>query len=294
VATNSEVLFQVVFTPSSGGLREARLRFDNNDPNENPFTFSIEGTGVGPEIGVSGAGTEIVDGSITPTTNNLTEFGGVLVGGSVMRTFVITNSGSTNLTVGTVTVGGANPAAFTVTSPPAATVAAGGSTQFQVTFSPSVANVRNATLSFTNSDFNEAPFDFAVRGAGGATALEVWRYNHFGTVTNTGSAANTADPDGDGLRNLMEFTLGDSPTRQNIDGVTVSNLGGVLSMYYPRATVSTNVTLRAWWATNLLTWSTNGITETKLSDDGTNQTWRAQVLKSGRTRLFLRLQSTDP
>jgi hypothetical protein len=55
-----------------------------------------------------------------------------------------------------------------VTAQPASPIAAGGSTTFQVTFDPSAAGLRSATLSFTNDDADENPFDFAIQGSGGA------------------------------------------------------------------------------------------------------------------------------
>ena len=42
--------------------------------------------------------------------------------------------------------------------------------------------------------------------------VEVWRTKYFGTPTNTGNAADTADADGDGQRNLAEFYFGSNPT----------------------------------------------------------------------------------
>jgi hypothetical protein len=44
------------------------------------------------------------------------------------------------------------------------------------------------------------------------TALESWRLTHFGTIENTGTAADTFDHDNDGLVNLMEYALGGNPT----------------------------------------------------------------------------------
>jgi hypothetical protein len=43
------------------------------------------------------------------------------------------------------------------------------------------------------------------------TPLQSWRLTHFGTSANTGNAADQADPDGDGVRNLVEYALGRSP-----------------------------------------------------------------------------------
>ena len=44
------------------------------------------------------------------------------------------------------------------------------------------------------------------------TPLELWRLAHFGTASNTGNAADTADPDGDGSPNLNEYAAGTDPT----------------------------------------------------------------------------------
>lgn len=42
-----------------------------------------------------------------------------------------------------------------------------------------------------------------------------WRYTYFGTEAATGNAAPTADPDRDGLNNLLEYALGLNPTTPN-------------------------------------------------------------------------------
>jgi hypothetical protein len=41
--------------------------------------------------------------------------------------------------------------------------------------------------------------------------LQTWRHTHFGTTANTGSAADLADPNGDGIPNLLAYALGRSP-----------------------------------------------------------------------------------
>ncbi len=43
------------------------------------------------------------------------------------------------------------------------------------------------------------------------TALQTWRLTYFGTITPSGNASDEADPDADGLVNLLEYALGSSP-----------------------------------------------------------------------------------
>ena len=44
------------------------------------------------------------------------------------------------------------------------------------------------------------------------SARQSWSLSHFGTISNSGSAADAADPDGDGRSNLLEYAIGSNPT----------------------------------------------------------------------------------
>ena len=168
VTAGNSTTFQVVFDPSAASLRSATVSFTTNDSGENPFNFNIQGTGLAPapEIVVSGNGVNITNNDITPALADHTDFGGVNVAsGTVVRTYTITNTGTASLTLGPVTVGGMS-SDFTVTAQPATPLAAGGSTTFQVSFDPIAASLRSATLSFTNNDSNENPFNFGLQGTG--------------------------------------------------------------------------------------------------------------------------------
>jgi hypothetical protein len=44
------------------------------------------------------------------------------------------------------------------------------------------------------------------------TVVEKWRLTYFGGASNSGNAAHTGDPEGDGWRNADEFGAGTSPT----------------------------------------------------------------------------------
>jgi len=171
VAAAGSTSFTVTFNPSATGTRVATLTIANNDANENPYDFAIQGTGTtAPEINLVGNLVSIVDGDTIPSTTDFTDFGGAqLTGGTVTRTFTIQNTGTGTLTLsGTtlVVVGGTNAADFTVTVLPSASVAAAGSTTFTVSFDPSLAGARIATLTIANNDANENPYDFAIQGRG--------------------------------------------------------------------------------------------------------------------------------
>jgi hypothetical protein len=45
----------------------------------------------------------------------------------------------------------------------------------------------------------------------GLSALEIWRGPYFGNTASVGTAADEADPDRDGLSNLLEYALGGNP-----------------------------------------------------------------------------------
>ncbi|MDP5001863.1 MAG: choice-of-anchor D domain-containing protein, partial [Flavobacterium sp.] len=120
-----------------------------------------------PEINLQGNATTITDGDATPSTADHTDFGSVsTASGNIVRTFTIQNTGTLDLTVGAITIGGANAGDFTVTSSPAASVTGGGSTTFQVTFNPSADGVRNATISIVNNDSDENSYNFSIQGTG--------------------------------------------------------------------------------------------------------------------------------
>ncbi|MDW5289120.1 choice-of-anchor D domain-containing protein [Formosa sp. PL04] len=45
IPSHTKVEFQITFTPSTSGIRTAIITIENNDNNENPYTFEVQGTG---------------------------------------------------------------------------------------------------------------------------------------------------------------------------------------------------------------------------------------------------------
>ncbi len=92
-----------------------------------------------------------------------------------------------------------------------------------------------------------------------ATPQQLCRYSYFGTYENTGAAADNADPDGDGLENLMEFAFGRHPRKANPNAMpawqlsdddymlTFTQPAGVSGITY-HAESSTSLTPGSWTA----------------------------------------------
>ncbi|MBK9449663.1 MAG: choice-of-anchor D domain-containing protein [Bacteroidetes bacterium] len=119
------------------------------------------------EIDVLGNSVSIADGSTSPLTTNHTDFGVVATNSSLARTYTISNTGNTALTIptGGITLTGTDASMFVlsgITLP--ATIAAGGTRTFVVTFTPTSQGAKTVTLNVANNDCDEAPYNFALRG----------------------------------------------------------------------------------------------------------------------------------
>ncbi|MCD8518245.1 MAG: choice-of-anchor D domain-containing protein, partial [Flavobacterium sp.] len=112
------------------------------------------------EIDVQGNSVSIADGDNTPSLTDDTNFGTTIIGNDIAHTFTIYNTGTDVLDVSGITITGVNAADFYISVNPASTVAAGGSTTFEVTFSPTVAGTSNATINIANNDADENPYTF--------------------------------------------------------------------------------------------------------------------------------------
>ncbi|MBL6764946.1 MAG: choice-of-anchor D domain-containing protein, partial [Verrucomicrobiae bacterium] len=167
--------FGIVFTPTAIGTRDAIVSIANNDLDENPFTFLVQGTGVGagaPEIAVYGNNVSISDGDNAPTSVSTTDFGDVdILFGILTNTFVITNEGNVNLTLSAPTIGGPAAGDYSIVNVPSTSLQPGSGTTLEIAFNPSVLGIRSATVSIGNNDGDEDPFNFAIQGNGVGSAV---------------------------------------------------------------------------------------------------------------------------
>ncbi|AEE18315.1 choice-of-anchor D domain-containing protein [Dokdonia sp. 4H-3-7-5] len=222
--------FEVTYNPILVGNHSATVTINNNDSDENPYTFVIEGQCtlvVAPEIDIFGNAVEIVDGDTTPNTADDTDFSNVFLGSSDANDFTITNTGTADLVLNGTQVqiqgGGGN---FAISSMPSTTIAAGESSVFQVTYTPNAVGTHNATVRVTSNDINEGDYTFDIEGSSTIDISPRYtiHYNNFDvsaegwTVSNLGGAsvwtygANTTEPGTDGnyfyTNNYNDFAPG--------------------------------------------------------------------------------------
>ena len=174
LAPGATTTFDIEFSPSANGDRDAVIRVDNNDLSNPFFQFAIGGNGAAtpvPAIEVTGNGLLIPSGDISPRSEDSTFYGSVdfASGASITHTFLVVNSGSADLSLtGTPAVQISGPAAsdYTVTQQPSALIAAGSNSQFVLEFDPSATGDRSATVSIASDDANFNPYTFDVQGFG--------------------------------------------------------------------------------------------------------------------------------
>lgn len=116
-----------------------------------------------PEINITGNGTSIVTGDITPSLADDTDFG-LINSTTITKTYTIENTtGNADLNISSIVVSGTNASNFTVgniTLPKVISV--GNSTTFTVTFTPTDIGARTAIITVNNNDCNESAYNFTV------------------------------------------------------------------------------------------------------------------------------------
>ena len=230
MASNDSTSVDIRFIPTTEGLRSATVTIANTDSDENPFTFDIRGFGLASEIQVSGNGNVIVDGDITPTASDFTDFGSEdILTGTQAQSFSILNTGNADLTLSNpstyVDITGDNASDFTVTSVPSSPVTTNNSTTFTVTFDPSSAGLRVATISIANNDLDEDPYNFSIQGIGLATP-EITVLGNGESISDGDSSPISTDNTDFGSKDILAATQENTFYLKNI-GSGVLTLSGV-------------------------------------------------------------------
>ena len=204
------------------------------------------------------------------TARSTVDFGSCAPGNAVSKTFTIRNNGIVPITITAVTIDGSNAADFVVTAPPAASVAAGSSTTFAVTFTAQTGFSRNAALHLASNDPYVSDFNFNLTATSSGTLtaaynngseIPVSAASFTATGSNVNFSLNYAPATGTTLtvvRNtgpgFINGTFGNLAQGQ----IVTLNYGGVdyrfMANYYGG---SSNDLVLQWAATRPLAWGDN-------------------------------------
>ena len=146
---------------------------------------------------------------------------------------------------------------------PNANIVIGGSGAHRtVTVTPLANQLGASTIAITVSDgiaHRHRYFALTVAGSG----QETWRFAHFGTTANTGTAADSHDANNDGENNLLEFATGQNPLAGAFVKTPWVRNGDNLEMRYPcgKAAIAAGMTFQVEWSDSLAvnSWSSAGV-----------------------------------
>ncbi|MFO1484723.1 MAG: LamG-like jellyroll fold domain-containing protein [Verrucomicrobiaceae bacterium] len=241
-------------------------------------------------------------GAIIHTDGGTRDFGTAFVGNAMGPViFTIQNVGAAPLTgfsgAGGITIDGTNAAAFTLSGAGTTSLATGASVPITIYFYPQGQGYHEAWLHIHSNDPDEEPFDIKLTGAGGVPITD-WRQQNFGTSSNSGDAADDADPDHDGITNLMEFGTGGGPnTNSTVPASLTSPNSNLIHFVYTRNKLSlAELVFQVEWSDALAVggWHTDDVTEEITSDTGTMQQVQATIPAGIAGRRFVRLTVIRP
>ena len=163
VAAGQSTVFTIIFTPDSTGEKSANVTLKGTHPDFRAYTFELTGNGIAPTI-------TIVRGSQSVGSGNIESFGAVCVGTQNDLTFVLGNTGNSDLhLLGSpepLALDGTDPSAFTIVTQPAISISPEYETLFVLRFVAVEAGGKNAILTIENNDPDAPDFSITIEADG--------------------------------------------------------------------------------------------------------------------------------
>jgi hypothetical protein len=159
VASASQTTFTVTYTVTAAGAFNFTISIDNNDASENPYNWTVSGTGAAtaPELDVSRGATPVASGA--------TDSIGIATQGSANPvSYTLSNSGTATLNISAAGATAGTNCTVSVTTAAPATIAAGNTAPFVVSVTPLAAGAFDFTVTILNDDPNESTYTFTVSG----------------------------------------------------------------------------------------------------------------------------------
>lgn len=174
------------FAPTALGAATASITITDNAP-DSPESISLTGTGAPATDSVTLSATNLLPGS-TPT--NLV-FGSIDMGAWSQSQWVsITNTGTSTLSISSITVGGLNASQFLVGNTCGATLAVGASCAVHAHFQPTATGPMTAMITITDSD-TTSPQTIALSGTGVTPAITFSLYSLSYPPTTVGTSTGS-------------------------------------------------------------------------------------------------------
>ncbi len=122
--------------------------------------------------------------------------------------------------------------------------------------------------------------------------FDAWRFGCFssGELANPAIGGETADPDGDGMVNLIEYALGQEPKTPEATPLEAEDTGGYLTLAAVKNSAATDIVWGARVSGDLESWQGAQV----LTDNSTTFVARDSVVIGGAAGRFIRLQITRP
>jgi hypothetical protein len=146
---------QVTFSPLRPGDFSSWLLIESNDVVEPYYMIPIKGSGITPMI----------------ATDDVIEFGYVLIDSSRTMDVSIRNAGRAPLHISSWMPGGTDAGMFAFTDPGAVTIAGGDSLVLPVTFTPRSYGEKSSVITIASDDLVNGSYDLRLHG--NATTLDV-------------------------------------------------------------------------------------------------------------------------
>jgi hypothetical protein len=218
--------FSIVFSPQDNGIKSGTVSISSDDPDENPYSFAVQGTGTAvpePDINVRQGENDL------PNDSGSHHFGYVQCGStSPLAAFTIENTGSASLNIASITLTGGFTSQFSIdTLGTVFTLAPGSETAFFIQFTPDLPEEYKWTrVVIDNNDSDEDPFNFKVEGEGvveGIPDINIQEISHnseydFGPVLLGSSKTETFTIENTGTADLnINSIVNNSPDKFTLD-----------------------------------------------------------------------------
>jgi len=280
----NRTLDKTSFTCSNIGNNTVTLTVTDASGNSSSKTATV--TVLSPTISLSGNGNSISNGGSATSTNG-TDFGQT-AGGTISKTYTITNNGTASLNVNSIVLSGTGASAFAISgiSTPVA-LAVNGTATFTVTFNTVNPATYNATVTVNNNDCRNTAFAFGIQAQQTCIVPSISTQPSAVTVCSGTNATFTVSASGTSLAYQWQ--------RSTDGGSTFTNISGANSSSYtetaPAATFDNDqyqVVVTGTCGTltsNAVTLRVNGILSASVANEtvcsGASATFSASVSTSG-------------